>query len=95
MLKITIRETDEGQTISLEGRVVGAWAAELKRVWTAKAAELAGQGVSLDMREVTYMDEDGKQVLRQIENESGAQLIATTPWTRQLVAQIRDTNTHD
>jgi hypothetical protein len=48
--------------------------------------------VSLDLREVTYVDEEGKQILRQIETETGATMIATTPWSRHLVAEICDKN---
>lgn len=92
MLKITIRDTDEELAINLEGRVAGAWAEELSRVWAEAAPKVNQRAVSLDLRDVTYIDDDGKQVLRKIESESGADLIATTPWTRHLVAQIRDTN---
>jgi anti-anti-sigma regulatory factor len=95
MLKITIHETDEELAINLAGRVAGPWAEELGRVWTNAAKSLKDRPVSLDLRDVTYIDEDGKHILRQIENETGAQLIATTPWTRHLVAQIRDTNTEE
>ena len=94
MLKITISETDEELTINLAGRVAGPWADELGRVWTKTARSLKDRPVSLDLRDVTYIDDNGKQILRQIETESGAELIATTPWTRHLVEQIRDTNQH-
>lgn len=94
MLKITIHEAADELTINLEGRVAGPWVAELQQVWMKTAATLNSRPVSLDLREVTYMDEGGKLLLRQIENETGAALIATTPWTRQLVAQIRDTKTN-
>jgi hypothetical protein len=91
MLRITIRETADELAINLEGRVAGPWVAELEQVWTEAKQRLNDRDVSLDLRDVTYMDEDGKQILRRIEMETGADLIATTPWTRHLVAQIRDT----
>ena len=94
MLKITIHESPKEVAINLEGRVAGPWAEELAKVWRQKAAQRNARPVSLDLREVTYIDDEGKQILRQIENETGAELIASTPWTRQLVAQIRDTNTN-
>ena len=90
MLKITIRETPEELVIDLSGRVAGAWAAELGQAWMKAALNRRSRAVLLDLREVTYVDAEGKQILRQIEAETGAALIATTPWTRQLVAEIRD-----
>jgi hypothetical protein len=62
---------------------------------SAAAKSRKDRPVSLDLRDVTYIDEDGKHILRQIEYRTGAQLIATTPWTRHLVAQIRDTDTEE
>src|SRR6266700_1655500 len=90
MLRITITETPDELAINLEGRVIGPWAAELGQIWMEAAPRLDSRAVSLDLRSVTYVDEDGKQILRQIESESGAVLIATTPWTRHLVAEIRE-----
>lgn len=92
MLKITIHESPEELEINLAGRVAGPWAEELAKVWTKTVAQLNARPVSLDLRDVTYMDEEGKEILRRIEHETHAELIATTPWTRHLVAQIRDTN---
>jgi len=92
MLKITIRETPEKLAIDLAGRVAGAWAAELGQAWIKAAPQLRSRAVSVDLRDVTYVDEEGKQILRQIETETGAAMIATTPWTRHLVAEICDKN---
>jgi len=92
MLKITIRETPEELTINLAGRVAGPWAAELGQAWMKAAPKVKSRPVSLDLRDVTYIDEEGMQILRQIETESGAAMIASTPWTRHLVAEIRDKN---
>lgn len=95
MLRITINETPEAATIILEGRLAGAWVAELKRVWTEAAERLKALPVSLDLRDVTYADEDGKRALREIEEQTGATLIATTPWTKHLVAEICDKNPNE
>ena len=92
MLRITINESPEQLAINLEGRVTGPWAAELGQIWMEAAPRLNSRAVSLDLRNVTYVDEDGKQILRQIESETGALLIATTPWARHLVAEIRSEN---
>jgi len=95
MLRVTINETAEELAINLEGRIAGPWAAELGQIWRDTASRRESKPVSLDLRNVTYVDEDGKQVLRQIESETRAELIAITPWTRRLVAEIRNKNTND
>jgi anti-anti-sigma regulatory factor len=92
MLRITINETPETVAIILEGRLAGEWAKELKRAWADAAARVNARPVSVDLRSVTYADEDGKQALREIEAQTGAALIATTPWTKHLVAEICDKN---
>src|ERR1700692_608324 len=88
MLRITINETPEAATIILEGRLAGEWVAELKRAWTDAAEQLNARRVALDLRNVTYVDEGGKRILREIEEQTGAELIATTPWTKHLVGEI-------
>jgi len=88
MLRITINETPEALAIILEGRLTGEWAKELRRVWADAAGLVDERPVSVDLRSVTYADEGGKQVLREIEERTGAELIATTPWTKHLVAEV-------
>jgi anti-anti-sigma regulatory factor len=95
MLRITINETPETIAIVLEGRLTGEWATELKRAWTDAAERVNARPVSVDLRSVTYADENGKRVLREIEEQTGAALIATTPWTKHLVAEICDKNTSE
>jgi anti-anti-sigma regulatory factor len=95
MLRITIDETPETAAIILEGRLAGAWVTELRRAWMEAAERLNARPVSLDLRNVTFVDEDGKRILREIEEQTRAELIATTPWTKHLVAEICDSNPNE
>jgi hypothetical protein len=95
MLKITIHETPETVAINLEGRVTGAWAAELGQIWREAAPRVHSRVVSMDLREVTFADADGKRILREIEGETDAILIATTPWARHLANEITDKNPNE
>ncbi len=92
MLRITIQETEEAMAITLEGRVAGAWATELAEAWTKAASQVSDRAVTLDLRSVTGVDSDGKRILSEIEKRTGATLIATTPWTRQLAYEISTQN---
>jgi anti-anti-sigma regulatory factor len=74
--------------ITLEGRLAGPWATELVRVWTEKAPLLNERKTTVDLRSVTYVDEQGKKVLRDIYEQSHAELLASTPWTRYLADEV-------
>jgi anti-anti-sigma regulatory factor len=87
-LKITIQEQDQTIEIKLEGRVVGPWVAELRRVWAETAAQLGAKAVSIDIQHVTYADAGGKQVLRDIYAQTHAKLIASSPWAQYLAEEI-------
>ena len=66
--------------------------AELGKAWRETAPRLVGRKVSLNVRNVTYADAGGKQVLRQIFTETGAELVTGSPWTQYLADEIRNIN---
>ena len=88
MLKITISETETTMRMKLEGRIAGPWAEELNRVWVEKAPVLGSRKMSIDLSEVTYADEAGKKVLRELVAQSGAELVTGTLWTQYLADQV-------
>lgn len=88
-LRITIHEDREPIEITLEGRVAGPWVAELNRVWAETAPRLATRKLSLDLRNVTYADAGGKQVLRNIYAQTHPELVTSTPLTQYLAEEIR------
>jgi anti-anti-sigma regulatory factor len=90
MLRITTQEDEQAIEITLEGRIAGPWVAEISRAWMETAPRLASRKLSLDLRNVTYADALGKQALRHIHAQSGAELIASTPWTQYLAEEIRN-----
>lgn len=87
-LKITIQKGDKEIGMTLEGRVAGPWVAELKRVWVETASQLANRTMSIDLRNVTYADAPGKQLLRDIYSQTHATLIASSPWAQYLAEEI-------
>jgi len=87
-LRITIEQTELATFLPLEGRVAGPWAAELGRVWVERAPQLARKKMLIDLCNVTYADDDGKRVLRDIHTQTKAELVATTPWTKHLAREI-------
>src|SRR3954447_8413767 len=87
-LKITIQSDDKQIGMTLEGRVAGAWVAELSRVWVETAPQLGPKTLSIDLRNVTYADAPGKQVLREIYAQTHATLVASSPWAQYLAEEI-------
>jgi anti-anti-sigma regulatory factor len=88
VLRITVDENSDAMTLKLEGRVAGPWVAELKRLWEETAPLLGQRKLSLDLRATTYADLSGIQVLKAIYSQTGADVIAGTPWTQYLAEEI-------
>src|SRR5258708_5996804 len=87
-LRITFNETEHAMELRLEGRGAGPLAEELNRVWVDKAPQLVSKKLSIDLHNVTYADASGKQVLKSIYAQTNAQLVASTPWTQFLAAEV-------
>ena len=93
-LRITVEENAERMVVKLEGRIVGPWAAELDRLWTQTSPSLASRKVSLDLRETTYADAGGIQVLRAIYAQTEAAILTSTPWTQYLADEVTRKSNH-
>jgi anti-anti-sigma regulatory factor len=87
-LRITVEENEEAMVVKLEGRIVGPWAAELDRLWEETSPVLASRKLSLDLRETTYADAGGIQVLRAIYSQTEASILTSTPWTQYLAEEV-------
>jgi anti-anti-sigma regulatory factor len=88
VLRITVEQNAEAMILKLEGRVAGPWVAELNRLWKETAPNLAQRKLSLDLRETTYADACGIRVLQTIYVQTGAAILASTPWTQYLAEEV-------
>jgi predicted secreted protein len=86
MLRINTATATDGTTITLEGRVVGAWAEELAACWRCLVASDPGP-FRADLDGVTFVDAAGKAVLRSMYAD-GAVLTAATVMMRAFVDDI-------
>ncbi len=89
MLRITINESESAIGMRLEGRVAGMWLSELSRAWAETAPRLGKKKLSIDLHNVTYADAGGKQTLREIYAQTGAELITGTLWAQYLADEIK------
>jgi hypothetical protein len=95
MLRISTSEDEQAVAIRLEGRVAGPWVDELVGTWKDLAPRVGEKKLQLDLRGVTFADLPGKQVLRDIYAESGAEIVAKTAWSDHLAEEIRSKRTSD
>ena len=86
MLKITRTETPEEEKWILQGRLVGLWVSELRRIW--KKTHRADDNLKciVDLNEVTSIDKTGERLLQTMSRQ-GAQFIATGVYITYVLQQ--------
>jgi anti-anti-sigma regulatory factor len=82
MLKITINQNLDTTTLRLDGRITGPWASEFQKTWHSLASSLRSRKLRVDLRGVTHIDANGKQILAEIRSKTGAEFLADTPMTK-------------
>jgi ABC-type transporter Mla MlaB component len=88
VLKITITDSPDEQTWSLQGLLVGQWAAELLWTWREARKARDTRGRIVDLTEVSSIDRDGEAVLAEIMSQD-AEFIAGDVYTRYLLRNLR------
>jgi anti-anti-sigma regulatory factor len=94
VLRITVEQSSEAVVLKLEGRLTGPWVEELDRVWEQTAPALHQRRLSLDLRETTFADAGGIRILHAIYSQTGARILAGTPWTQYLADEITANNSN-
>ena len=81
MLRITVDQDDTSCRLKLAGRLCGHWVAETKRGW--RSSPCLGKQIEVDMRELTSIDNDGRELL-----SARARLVVEGVWMTALVEEI-------
>jgi anti-anti-sigma regulatory factor len=87
MLKITIFDTPDRRRLLLEGKLVAPWAAELRNECRKAAAELRGRELVIELRNVTCISEDGKNVLLELMKE-GVRFRSSGVFTKHVMKEL-------
>lgn len=87
MLRITIHDDADAETIQLEGKIAGPWVEELMRTWQSVSPSLNGKKLQLDLRSVAFVDVNGTKLLREIYQNANARFLADSPLTRYFAEQ--------
>ncbi len=82
MLKISIKDDSPVATLKIEGKLVGPWAMELGRTWHDLWASASQMPLQLDIRGVTFADQEGTHILQEIVRETGAEILSDSPLTQ-------------
>lgn len=85
MLRITVHEDGAQCRLELAGKLGGPWVAETENVWLS--APCSGREIEVDMREVTGVDDAGRELLSAM-HHAGARLIAEGVWMTALIEEI-------
>jgi outer membrane protein len=88
MLRITIHENEKNRRIELAGTIAGQWVIELEKAWLSGLSP--GKQTELDMRDVTSLDIDGRQLLERM-HSCGVRLVASGVAMTALVNEIGGT----
>ena len=68
--------------------MVGPYVAECRQAWLGLNPTLRGKQLSLDLRDVTFIDEAGLELLREIYRATRAYLLSDSPLTPHFAEQV-------
>ena len=85
MLRITIHEDGKVCRLELAGKLEGPWVAETEKAW--RASQRPDQKIEIDLRELTSVDNDGRDLLAAF-HRSGACLIVEGVWMTALLGDL-------
>ncbi|HEV2289510.1 MAG TPA: TolC family protein [Candidatus Acidoferrales bacterium] len=88
MMKATIERGEEEIVLKVEGKVSGLWVDELRRCWESLLATAAGHPISVELTDVGFIDERGKELLSMMA-ETGAKIRGKGCFTAAIVNSIR------
>lgn len=86
MLRITVEKNGSRCRLKLAGRLGGPWVFETKKAWRSALCSTAKQ-IEVDMKEVTAVDDDGRELLA-VMHQCGARLVAQGVEMTALVEEI-------
>lgn len=91
MLRITSQNENDRLGLRLEGKLAGPWVEVLRDCWKDKALA-GGQILQVDLAGVTFVDQAGRALLREM-SACHAQLLAKDCHMKAILAEITASNT--
>jgi len=88
MLRTLITEAPFEQKWTLQGRLCGQWAADLKTMWEQTRSSRAGRKCVVDLEDVITVDPVGESTLLEMAME-GASLVASRAYMKYILGGLR------
>ena len=90
MLRITIQAEPQRTILRVEGKLVQPWIEELENSWRScpRAGSDATQALVLDLRSITFVDSEGKELLSRI-YRSGAQFLTSGTLMNSVIEELQ------
>ena len=89
MMKIEIQESPDSVVLKVEGRLAGAFAAELENCWNAARASQPERAISVDLKNVTCVDRAGRYLL-QLMHRNGVPFLRAGLAVQDILEQIME-----
>ena len=86
MFRVTVQNDAERTVLKVEGRLVQPFVRELKDCWHKTSCDCA-KPLVLDVRSVTFVAPEGRNLLAEIHRAGGA-LVASGPMMNSIVEEI-------
>ena len=83
-MKISILDNQRQRQLLIEGKLIGPWATELARVWRQATVDLNDRALTIDVKGLTAITDDGENVLLDLMKE-GASLGSSGVFTKQVL----------
>lgn len=87
MLRVTTHIDDTTITLQLEGRLAGPAVIEAERCWQVASVENPGRPMRMDLRAVTFIDQQGKSFLKNV-FQQGASFLSSGCLIQAYVEEI-------
>ena len=87
MLKIGTEMLDDEVLLVLEGSLTGPWVAEVERAWRGATLDRQPRKIKVDLSEVTFVSDEGKQMLERI-CANGTEIFSSDLLTRALADEL-------
>ncbi|MGC4051793.1 MAG: hypothetical protein QM757_20810 [Paludibaculum sp.] len=88
MLRTIVVDAPFEQRWTLQGRLCGAWAADLGNRWEQARTARTGRVCVVDLEDVISVDEQGETVLRRMVVE-GARMLAHRAYMKYILAALQ------
>ena len=89
MLRISTEQEKNQIILRIEGKLINPWTKELERAWQVLADTLGTKKLFLDIRDTTFVDQSGLELLGRIVRMANAQMLADSPLTRQFADEVQ------